>query len=312
MMLLFIIKRLLLIIPIMLAVSFIVFAVLRMGPIDPALAYLLNSRIPPTEEAVKITRDELGLNKPFVQQYVTWLKNAAKLDFGESYTTKRSAFGDLMYYFPTTLKLAGLSMLIVILVSVPLGITAAVNRGRLIDKIIKLGSFIGVSAPGFWLGFLLMYLFAVQWQILPPFGDGGPLHYIMPIFTLSFMSIAINTRLTRTSFLEHLSQRSVLYARIAGMNEAKITGKYTLKNSMLPIVTSLGMHFGELIGGAVVVETLFAWPGVGRYVVGSITNHDYPVIQCFMIIMTAIFIIVNLATDIIYAYLNPKIRYGRE
>lgn len=312
MMLLFIIKRLLLIIPIMLAVSFIVFAVLRMGPIDPALAYLLNSRIPPTEEAVKITRDELGLNKPFVQQYVTWLKNAAKLDFGESYTTKRSAFGDLMYYFPTTLKLAGLSMLIVILISVPLGITAAVNRGRIIDKIIKLGSFIGVSAPGFWLGFLLMYLFAVQLQILPPFGDGGPLHYIMPIFTLSFMSIAINTRLTRTSFLEHLNQRSVLYARIAGMNEAKITGKYTLKNSMLPIVTSLGMHFGELIGGAVVVETLFAWPGVGRYVVGSITNHDYPVIQCFMIIMTAIFIIVNLATDIIYAYLNPKIRYGRE
>lgn len=311
-MLLFIIKRLLLIIPIMLAVSFIVFAVLRMGPIDPALAYLLNSRIPPTEEAVKITRDELGLNKPFVQQYVTWLKNAAKLDFGESYTTKRSAFGDLMYYFPTTLKLAGLSMLIVILISVPLGITAAVNRGRIIDKIIKLGSFIGVSAPGFWLGFLLMYLFAVQLQILPPFGDGGPLHYIMPIFTLSFMSIAINTRLTRTSFLEHLNQRSVLYARIAGMNEAKITGKYTLKNSMLPIVTSLGMHFGELIGGAVVVETLFAWPGVGRYVVGSITNHDYPVIQCFMIIMTAIFIIVNLATDIIYAYLNPKIRYGRE
>ncbi len=312
MMLSFVIKRLLLIIPIMLAVSFIVFAVLRMGPIDPALAYLLNSRIPPTEEAVKITRDELGLNEPFMQQYATWLKNAAKLDFGESYTTKRSAFGDLMYYFPTTLKLAGLSMLIVILVSVPLGITAAVNRGRIIDKIIKLGSFIGVSAPGFWLGFLLMYLFAVQLQVLPPFGDGGPLHYIMPIFTLSFMSIAINTRLTRTSFLEHLNQRSVLYARIAGMNEAKITGKYTLKNSMLPIVTSLGMHFGELIGGAVVVETLFAWPGVGRYVVGSITNHDYPVIQCFMIIMTAIFIIVNLATDIIYAYLNPKIRYGRE
>jgi nickel transport system permease protein len=308
----FTLKRLALILPIMLAVSFIVFTVLRLGPVDPALAYLLNSRIPPTEEALAITRHELGLNLPFWQQYVIWLKNAVTLDFGISYTTKRDAFGDLMYYFPTTLKLAGISMLVVMLISLPMGILAALRRNRTADKVIKLFSFVGVSTPGFWMGFLLMYLLAVKYQILPPFGDGGPAHYLMPVFTLSFMSIAINTRLTRTSFLEHLNQRSVLYAKVSGMSKNKIVGKYTLKNSLLPIVTSLGMHFGELLGGAVVVETLFAWPGVGRYVVSSITNHDYPVIQCFMIIMTAIFIIVNLLTDIVYAYLNPKIRYGQE
>jgi nickel transport system permease protein len=311
-MLVFILKRLALVIPIMLVVSFLVFSVLRMGPLDPALAYLLNSRIPPTEEALEITRAEMGLNKPFVEQYIIWLKNAAKLDFGISYTTKRDAFDDLMYYFPTTLKLAGISMFVVILLSIPMGILAALKRNRPADKIIKVLSFVGVSTPGFWMGFLLMYLLAVKFQVLPPFGDGGIANYIMPIFTLSFMSIAINTRLTRTSFLEHLGQRSVLYARVSGMSENKVIGKYTLKNSMLPIVTSFGMHFGELLGGAVVVETLFAIPGVGRYVVGSIMNHDYPVIQCFMIIMTGIFILTNLLTDIVYAYLNPKIRYGQE
>ncbi|ADD68342.1 binding-protein-dependent transport systems inner membrane component [Denitrovibrio acetiphilus DSM 12809] len=307
----FILKRIGLLIPIMFAVSVIVFGVLRLGPIDPALAYLLNSRIPPTQEALEVTRVELGLNKPLVEQYVHWLKNAAVLDFGKSYTTKRDVFGDLMYYFPTTLKLACTSMLVVILLSIPMGIAAALRRNRIFDNIVKLISFIGVSTPSFWLGFILMYFFAVKLQLLPAFGEHGVLSYIMPILTLSFMSIAINTRLTRTSFLEHFNQRSVTYARVMGVSEKKIVSKYTLKNSMLPIVTSFGMHFGELLGGAVVVETLFAWPGVGRYVVSSIHNHDYPVIQCFMILMTAIFVIMNLATDIVYAYLNPKIRYEK-
>ncbi|MDR0805717.1 MAG: ABC transporter permease subunit [Enterobacteriaceae bacterium] len=311
-MLSFALKRLALVIPVMLAVSFIVFMVLRLGPVDPALAYLLNSRIPPTDDALAMTRLELGLNKPFLEQYLIWFKGAMSLDFGLSYTTKRDAFGELMYYFPTTLKLAGISMLVVMMLSIPMGIIAALKRNSTIDRLIKLFSFVGVSTPSFWLGFLLMYLCAVKFQILPPFGDGDIKHYIMPVITLSLMSIAINTRLTRTSFLEHLNQRSVLYARVTGMSKNKIIGKYTLKNSMIPIITSLGMHFGELLGGAVVVETLFAWPGVGRYVVSSITNHDYPVIQCFMIIMTGIFILINLVTDILYACLNPKIRYGQE
>lgn len=306
----FIIKRILLIIPIMFVVSFLVFSVLRLGPVDPAQAYLLNSRIPPTEEALKVTRAELGLDKPFFTQYAIWLKGAVTLDFGKSYMTKRDALGDLIYYFPTTLKITFLAMIMVIIVSIPLGILGAVKKDSIADKLVKLFSFIGVSTPSFWFGFLLVYLFALKLNILPPFGFDGISSYIMPILTLGLMSSAINIRITRTSFLEHINGRSAKYLKVHGVSEKTIMSKYVLKNSMIPVVTSLGMHFGELIGGAVVVEVLFALPGVGRYVVSSITNHDYPVIQCFMILMTAVFIIVNLIIDIIYVYLNPKIKYG--
>lgn len=306
----YIIKRILLIIPIIFVVSFIVFAVLRIGPVDPAQAYLLNSRIPPTEEALSVTRAELGLDKPFLTQYFIWLKGAVVLDFGKSYITKRDAFHDLMYYFPTTIKITLLAMIMVIIVSIPLGILGAVKKDSLADKLIKLFTFIGVSTPGFWFGFLLLYVFSLQLNILQPFGLERFSSYIMPVLTLGLMSSAINTRITRTSFLEHINSRSVKYFKANGMKNSRIMGKYVLKNSMLPVVTSLGMHFGELIGGAVVVEVLFALPGVGRYVVGSITNHDYPVIQCFMILMTVVFIIVNLIIDILYVYLNPKIKYG--
>lgn len=306
----FIIKRILLIIPIMFVVSFLVFTILRLGPVDPAQAYLLNSRIPPTEEALKVTRAELGLDKPFFTQYAIWLKGVITLDFGLSYMTKRDALGDLIYYFPTTLKITFLAMIMVIIVSIPLGILGAVKKDSLADKIVKLFSFIGVSTPSFWFGFLLIYLFSLKLNILPPFGLNGVSSYILPILTLGLMSSAINLRITRTSFLEHINGRSAKYLKIHGVSSNTVMGKYVLKNSMIPVVTSLGMHFGELIGGAVVVEVLFALPGVGRYVVSSITNHDYPVIQCFMILMTAVFIIVNLIIDIIYVYLNPKIKYG--
>jgi nickel transport system permease protein len=309
-MLKFIVKRALLVIPIMFAVSFIVFAILRIGPVDPAMAYLLNSRLPPTAENLAATRADLGLDKPFFTQYALWLTRAAHGDFGRSYTTGRDAFADLLYYFPATLRLAGVSMIALILLSVSLGMAAALNRGRLPDRLITFLSFLGVSVPNFWLGFVLIYCFSVRLKVLPAFGDAGALSYIMPTITLSFMSIAVNTRLARASFLEHIGARSVFFLKVSGMSPLRIIGKYTLKESFLPIITSLGMHLSELLGGAVVVESLFAWPGVGRYTVSAINNHDFPVIQCFMLVMTAIIIIVNLVTDILYAFLNPKIVYG--
>jgi len=301
-----------LIIPIMLVMSFLVFMVLRLGPVDPAKAYLINSRIPPTAEAVELTKKELGLDRPLLVQYGVWLKGAIKLDFGTSYITKRDVFDDLIYYFPNTLKLTLLSMLVVILISVPLGIGAALKKNSFFDKSVKVFSFAGVSLPNFWIGFMLIYILSVKYNILPPFGNEGITSYIMPIATLSLMSIAINTRLCRASFLAHLGTRSVHYLHVLGMNKKKIYGKYTLKNSLLPIVTSLGMHFGELLGGAFIVETLFAWPGVGRYMVSALYSHDYPVIQCFMLMMLTIFLLLNLFTDVLYTYLNPKIRYESE
>ncbi len=306
----YIIKRLLLTIPVLLVVSFIVFTVLRYGPVDPAHAYLLNSGVPPTEKTLEAVRKDMGLDKPFITQYLLWMKGAVRLDFGISYITKRPVLNDLLYYFPVTLKLTFISMFLLIAVSIPLGILGAVKKDSYVDKAVKIFSFIGVSTPSFWFGFLLIYVFSLKLNILPPFGLESISGYIMPVLTLCLMSTAINTRITRTSFLEHMYNNSTKYLKINGVSDNKILGKYVLKNSMLPIITSLGMHFGELIGGAVIVEVLFALPGVGRYAVSAVSSHDYPVIQCFMIFITAVFILVNLLIDILYVYMNPKIKYG--
>lgn len=307
-MLLFLCKRILLLIPILLAVSFIVFGILRLSPIDPAFAYLTQSQIPPTKEALEATRIELGLNLPFFEQYFLWLKNLLNLDFGISYVTKRPVLEDILYYLPTTLNLALLSMLVVIFFGIILGMLGAVKKGSWVDKSLSIFAFFGVSIPSFWFGFLLIYLFTLKLGILSPYDDFSLKSYILPVITLSLMSIAINMRLVRVSYLEHQSQRSVLYAYARNLPRQTIQ-KHILKNSLLPIVTSLGMHFGEILGGAVVVEILFGLPGFGRYAVSAIYSHDYPVIQAFMIVMVVIFVFLNLLVDILLAYLNPKIRY---
>lgn len=308
-MLKFILKRIFCAVLAVFILSFAVFAILRIGPVDPARAYLISSRIPVTEQALDVTRQELGLNKPILTQYAIWLDNALHLDFGTSYITKRDVFQDLCYYFPTSLKLAVSAMIFLAAVSLPLGILSAGKKGSLWDKCIQFYSFLGVSVPSFWLGFMLLYAFSLKLKLIPPFGNQGITSYILPVLTLSFMSLAINIRLTRTAFLEYMEQRSLQYLTILGIRKSKIYGKYTLKNAMLPIVTSFGMHFGELLGGAFVVEVLFAFPGVGRFMVSALYSHDFPVLQCFMVMITVIFLAVNLATDILYAYLNPKIVY---
>lgn len=305
----YILKRILYAVLAVFVLSFAVFALLRIGPVDPARAYLISSRIPVTAEALEVTREELGLNKPLTEQYAEWLGNAVKLDFGKSYITKRDVFKDLCYYFPGSLKLAVYAMIFLILVSLPLGILSACKKGSFLDKAIQFYSFLGVSVPNFWLGFMLLYFFSLKLQLIPAFGMEGPQSYILPVLTLSFMSLAINTRLTRTSFLSYMQERSLQYLTLLGIHKTKIYGKYTLKNAMFPIVTSFGMHFGELLGGAFVVEVLFAFPGVGRFMVSALFAHDFPVLQCFMVMITCIFLCVNLVTDIIYAYLNPKIVY---
>ncbi|KGI56066.1 ABC transporter permease subunit [Campylobacter sp. MIT 97-5078] len=308
-MLKFILKRLLYVPLILLLVSFVVFALLRLSPIDPAFSYLVQSQIPPTDEALNTARIELGLNKPFLEQYALWLKNALSLDFGISYVTKREVLGDLLYYLPTTLCLTLLSMLFLICVSIPLGIIAALKKNSLFDKCILLFSFAGVSIPSFWFGFLLILIFTLGFGVLSPFSELGFTRYILPVLTLSLMSLCINVRLMRASFLARLKAPFLLYARARGLSEAKIARTHLLKNSLVPVSTSLGMHFGELLGGAVVVEILFALPGLGRYAVGAIYSHDYPVVQCFVLLVTFVFIVMNLFIDILYVYLNPKIAY---
>lgn len=308
----FIFRRLLLLPLMLLGASLAIFLILQLGPSDPAMDYLRLSRLPPTAGALEAAREMLGLDRPLALQYLYWLWRALHLDFGTSYASGRPVLPDLLYYLPATLQLAGVALGLTLCVSIPLGMWAARHRNRMPDHIVRLIAFLGVSMPNFWLGFLLVLLFSVQLGWLPAMGRGGPGHMIMPAIALSFMSLAINARLLRASLLEVAGQRHVTYARLRGLPETRIERSHVLRNALLPIITATGMHVGELIGGTLIIESVFGWPGIGRYAVSAIFNRDYPVIQCFTLLMVGIFVICNLIVDIIYAYADPRIRLSAE
>jgi nickel transport system permease protein len=286
----------------------IVFLLLHLGPNDPAMSYLRLSNIPPTDAALEEARETLGLNRPLLEQYLAWLSRAVRLDFGISYTTKAPVTRHLLHYLPNTIYLAAVSMLITVALSLPLGILAAKSKGRWPDHLSRLLAYIGVSTPSFWLAFLMIIVFAVRLGWLPTMGLRSFRHVIMPAFSVALMSTCINMRLIRGNMLEQMHTRHVLYARLRGVKEGYILKGHVLKNSLIPVVTALGMHVGEILGGAVVAEVIFSWPGVGRYAVSAIYNRDFPVMQCFILMMTAIFVLCNLLTDILYAFLDPRIR----
>jgi nickel transport system permease protein len=294
--------------PILILVSVVVFLILRMAKGDPAMAYLRMSNIPPTEQALVEARRELGLDKPIPVQYASWLSRAIRLDFGRSYVTGRPVLEEILHYLPATLILAGAGLLFTLLASIPLGVIAALGKDKWPDHVMRAFSFVGVSIPSFWLGFLLVYAFGVKLGWLPTMGRGGLLHMILPVVTLSFMSIAINVRFLRANLLENIRSRSALYARARGISERRIVWVHVMRNSMIPVVTAIGMHLGEMLGGAVLVENIFSWPGVGRFAVQAVFNRDYPVLQCFILMMTVIFVLCNLCVDILYAIIDPRIR----
>lgn len=295
-------------IPLLLGVSLIVFLLLRLGPNDPAMSYVRLSGIPPTDQALADARETLGLNRPLPAQYVDWLGKAVRLDFGRSYVTGAPVTEYLLEYLPNTLYLAGVSIALTIVLSVPLGVLAAVYRGRWPDHMSRALAYIGVSTPSFWLGFLLMILFSVKLGWLPSMGIGGFSHVIMPALSIALMSMCINMRLIRSTMLEQMHNRHVQYARLRGVTERRIVGGHVLKNALIPVITALGMHVGEILGGAVVAEVVFSWPGVGRYAVSALYNRDFPVMQCFVLLMTVIFVLCNLLADILYAVADPRIR----
>lgn len=307
-MLKYILKRILLIVPLLLGVSIIVFFVLRLNGTDAVLSYLTFSGITPTPEIVEETKAMLGLDKPIITQYFIWLNDAIRLDFGKSYLTGRDVMSDMLYYLPATLDLAIFALFLTLAISIPLGIFCAIYKDSWLDNITRFFCFLGVSTPNFWLGLLLVIVFSIKLNLLPPFGIGNLSHLIMPGFAIAFMSIAINTRFIRTNFLEIKDKRFVYYAKIRGVSKPKIYTNHVFLNSLIPIITVIGMHIGELIGGALIVENIFAYPGVGRYAVAAISNNDYPVVQCFILMMSFIFIILNLIIDIVYAFIDPRIR----
>lgn len=311
-MLAFIIRRILYLIPLLFGISLFAFGVLRFNENDAVISYLTASSITPSEANIKQAKIDLGLDKPITKQYIIWIKKAILLDFGKSYLTKRDVFDDMLYHLPATLKLAGFALLITLVISIPLGMASAIYKDSFIDYFTRIFSFLGVSTPNFWLGLLLILLFSVKLELLPPFGSGGFSHIIMPAMAISFMPIAVNARFLRTNMLEIKNQRFIYYAKLRGISSQNINLKHIFLNSLIPIITIIGMYVGELIGGALIVENIFAYPGIGRYAVTAILNNDYPIIQCFIIMLSFIFIILNLCIDIIYALIDPRIRLGME
>jgi nickel transport system permease protein len=249
----YIVKRVLALIPLLFFVSLVVFILLNSGNNDPALSYLRLSNIPPSDAALASARTELGLDKPLPVRYAQWLWNALRLDFGISYVTRASVTEQLLYYLPNTLYLAGVSLLFTVGLSLPLGILAAKHNGKWQDHVTRVFAYAGVSTPSFWFAFLLIFFFAIRLRWLPAMGIGGFRYVIMPAFSTALMSICINTRLIRGNMLEQTHTRAVLYARFRGVREGYITRNHILKNSVIPVVTALGMHIGEILGGAMIV-----------------------------------------------------------
>ena len=253
-------------------------------------------------------RDRLGFNDPLAVQYARFLGAAVRGDFGESLRYRRDALGLVLERLPATLLLAGAALTLTLLVAVPLGVLSAVRRDTAFDHVSTVITVLGQATPGFWLGLMLIYLFAVQLRWLPTGGMGTAAHMVMPAVVLAAFYSARVARLTRSAVLDTLGEDYVLTARAKGLAETRVIGKHTLRNSAIPIVTLAGLEAGQLLGGAVVTETIFAWPGLGRLTVQALLNRDFPVVMAAVSFTSIVYTLMNLLVDLAYGWLDPRIR----
>ncbi|AOY77029.1 nickel/cobalt ABC transporter permease [Clostridium formicaceticum] len=304
----YIIKRMLAALPMMLAVSFIAFVLINLIPADPAEVVLRVNEIIPTEEAIAGMREELGLDKPYLQRYFDWLQDVSRLNFGNSYVNKnRTVIGEITRSLPATLELAAASLLIVIFVSIPVGVLCAVWKDSIFDRVVRFFIFIGTAMPNYWIGILLIWLFAVRLGVLPTGGNKEEGAIILPAITLSLTYISTYVRLIRNSMLENMTENYVFYAKVRGIKDRNIILKHVFKNSLQSSITALGMSVVQLLAGTVVVENIFSWPGIGRLCITSIFNRDYPIIQAYILMMGMLFVFCNLIVDIVHHKLDPRL-----
>lgn len=313
----YLVRRILIGILVAFGVVTLVFFSLHVAPGDP-----ISMLIPPeagkgvgTEIANQI-RAKYGLDKPLHVQYFMYLQRLIHLDFGKSISTRSPVASALIARYPATLELTFCSLFVAILIALPVGIISAVRQNSVLDNTTRVLALMGVSLPSFWLGLLLMLLFALRLGWLPASGRGGPLwtwdglkHMIMPAVTLGTAVSGILMRLMRSSMLEVLGEDYLNTARAKGLSERVVIYAHALRNALIPVVTVLGLQFGGLLGGAVVIETIFAWPGVGRYAIQGITGKDFPVVQGSVLAISMGFIIINLVVDMIYVVIDPRITY---
>ena len=289
----------------LLLMSFVIFVLSRVTG-DP-VALLLSDNATAADRDALVA--QLGLDRPFLVQYLGFLGDAVRGDFGRSVSAGRQDALDLVLSrLPASLSLAGVALVFTILTGIVLGVVAAVTRGSAVDVIVRLVALLGQSVPSFWLGIVLIYLFSVEFGWLPTSGTGTWRHYVLPAATLGLFTLAAVTRLVRASMLDALGSDYVRLARIKGISETAVVFRHALSNSLIPVVTFMGAFFATMITGAVVVETVFAWPGVGRLAYEAILSRDFPVIQTVVLVITAIFIAANFVVDLLYLAIDPRMR----
>ena len=305
-MLQYVIKRLLSIIPVLFGISLLLFFMLRALPGDPAQVLAGQMATP---EEIELIRHQLGLDKPVYIQYAVFLGRLAKFDLGRSARTQNPVIQEVWARLPNTMLLATVAITLACLFGIPAGIISAIRPYTFLDYLVTSAALFGISMPVFWLGLMLVVVFSIMLPWLPAGGTGSWKHVILPSITLTAFVVAFIARMTRSSMLEVLSQDYTTTARSKGLKEKVVVIKHALKNALIPIITVVGLQFGMLLGGAVLTETVFAWPGVGRLIVDSILARDYPVIQGTILIFGLIYTLINLMVDVIYAFVDPRIRY---
>ncbi|MBV9544342.1 MAG: ABC transporter permease [Chloroflexi bacterium] len=302
----FIARRLLASVPVLFLVVTLVFFAFQLIPGDAARMYVGGYA---TEEAVEAARHELGLDQPVLVQYANYLQGIARGDLGKSVQTRRPVSQEILPSFVNTVELSIAAIILASALGVTLGTVAAIKRGTVWDHLMTIVALFGISVPVYWLGLMMAYYFSVTLHVLPSAGKATWQAFVMPTVCLSAFSVAFITRMTRSSLLEVMGQDFIRTARAKGLRESAVVGWHALRNALLPIVTVIGLRFGYMLGGAVVTEQVFAWPGLGRLLVTAVTQRDIPMIQGALLIFGASFVLVNLAVDVLYTFLDPRVRY---
>lgn len=306
----YVFKRFLMLIPVVIGISFLVFSIMSFTPGDPAQLILGDNATP---EAMTAKRAELGLDQPFLVQYFRYVSHAALGDFGRSYTSSVPVMDEILSRFPNTFVLTVCSILLAILIGIPVGVFTSVKQYSIWDSGVMLLTLIAVSMPVFWLGLMLILQFSLRWELLPAVGQPsfsleGLRALVLPTFSLGTMSAAIITRMTRSSMLDVIRQDFIRTARAKGVSEKDVIYKHALRNALIPVLTVIGIQFGNLLGGAILTETVFSWPGIGRLMVDAIRQKDTPRVMGVVIFLAVAYSLVNLLVDILYAYADPRIK----
>jgi ABC-type dipeptide/oligopeptide/nickel transport system permease component len=302
----YLLLRLALLVPTLLGVLMITFALLYVAPGDPVLA-IVGERA--DSATIATVRRQLHLDDPLPLRFGRYVANVARGDLGRSYVTRRPIARELLQRFPATLRLAATAMSLAILLGLAIGILGALRPGSLADRIATLGAYLGISFPVYWVGLLLILAFAVTWRWFPPSGYGGALFLVLPAITLGMRSVAFLARMTRSAMLDSLGSDFVRTARAKGLGTPAVVLRHALGNALLPIITVIGLDFGSYLTGSILTETIFSWPGVGRYVLTAIDKRDLPAIQGSILFLALVFVVVNLVADLCYAAADPRVAY---